>query len=468
MAFNLKELENIIDNLITEPWIEKKDRNDIIEMAGNFAYTVIHDNPMKYIEPGFHNWISKEVFDMCLLQLEDVYNCNDPCIIDELTDLIEYALDLCFRCIVPRRSYRNNIANKPNVELIKEKLNYLQCVPQPDQRTNEWYEFRWKYLTASSIWKAFGTPGVRNSLIYSKCKPLDISKYTGRVNLDSPLHWGQKYEDVSIQWYEREYKTKVDEFGCIPHKTLSFLAASPDGINTDPNSSRYGRMVEVKNIVNREITGIPKLEYWIQMQIQMEVCELNRCDFLETRFVEYEGEDEFLQDGSFSISSNGCHKGIMILFFDGNGHPHYEYAPWGLDKDSFNTWNEECMEKNNDKVWLKNIFWKLDEVSVVVVLRNKLWFDCAKPILEDIWATIEKERVSGYSHRAPSSNKRQKLSHPSAPKISGCIINVKKTDVGNNDIEMHENTIVEDNNNNSISPPKIGGINLSLLDNLIN
>ena len=32
----------------------------------------------------------------------------------------------------------------------------------------------------------------------------------------------------------------------------------------------------------------------IQMQIQMEVCELNRCDFLETRFIEYDSYDEFI------------------------------------------------------------------------------------------------------------------------------------------------------------------------------
>ena len=45
-------------------------------------------------------------------------------------------------------------------------------------------------------------------------------------------------------------------------------------------------MLEIKNIVNREINGIPKKEYWIQMQLQMEVCDLGECDFLETRFKE--------------------------------------------------------------------------------------------------------------------------------------------------------------------------------------
>ncbi len=32
------------------------------------------------------------------------------------------------------------------------------------------------------------------------------------------------------------------------------------------------------------------------MQIQMEVCDLNECDFLETRFLQYENEQEFLDD----------------------------------------------------------------------------------------------------------------------------------------------------------------------------
>ena len=43
--------------------------------------------------------------------------------------------------------------------------------------------------------------------------------------------------------------------GTLLHQ-YSFIGASPDGINTDPNNSRYGRMLEIKNIVNREINYI--------------------------------------------------------------------------------------------------------------------------------------------------------------------------------------------------------------------
>ena len=34
------------------------------------------------------------------------------------------------------------------------------------------------------------------------------------------------------------------------------------------------------------------------MQLQMEVCDLDECDFLETKFTEYENFKEFCDDGN--------------------------------------------------------------------------------------------------------------------------------------------------------------------------
>ena len=96
------------------------------------------------------------------------------------------------------------------------------------------------------------------------------------------MHHGHKYEPLTTIFYEKMYNTKIGEFGCIKHKTIKHLAASPDGINIKKNNSRYGRLLEIKNIVNREINGRPKKEYWIQMQMQMECCDLDECDFIET------------------------------------------------------------------------------------------------------------------------------------------------------------------------------------------
>ena len=258
------------------------------------------------------------------------------------------------------------------------------------------------------------------------------------------MHWGQKYEPVSVAFYEHLYRTKVSEFGCIPHKTISCLAASPDGINTCKTSGRYGRMLEIKNIVNREINGNPKMEYWIQMQMQLEVCDLNECDFLETRFTEYADEEEFLADtleaiplaiplevganevGANEVGANEVgtleatrdiftskdekQKGIFMYFIE-NGHPKYEYYNDSFTiqhevgesiNEKFRKWEESMMEKNIKNTWVKNIYWKLDEYSCVLVLRNKLWFKHAKENIADIWKIIEKERIDGtYELRAP-------------------------------------------------------------------
>ena len=78
----------------------------------------------------------------------------------------------------------------------------------------------------------------------------DYKKKMG-TNIFSACHNGHKYEPLSIMIYEDKYKTKVGEFGCIKHKDIKFLRASPDGINIDEKSKRFGRMVEVKNPVSR-------------------------------------------------------------------------------------------------------------------------------------------------------------------------------------------------------------------------
>ena len=51
------------------------------------------------------------------------------------------------------------------------------------------------------------------------------------------------------------YQTTVGKLLYSSYKT--YLAASPDGINIDEKSKYFGYMLEIKNIVNREITGNP-------------------------------------------------------------------------------------------------------------------------------------------------------------------------------------------------------------------
>jgi hypothetical protein len=206
--------------------------------------------------------------------------------------------------------------------------------------------------------------------------------------------------------------TRLGEYGCMVHPDWPFLGASPDGINVEPASEKYGRMVEIKNIVNRDITGIPLEHYWIQMQIQMEVCDLDECDFVETRFKEFAGgKQEYL------LSTHEW-KGVVLLFT-----PPALTNPVDVCKDkkafyvhficdqgeethiqtSTNQWMQEQKDRYGAEgfVLSDTAYWYLDQYSCVLVKRNQEWFDAVVPELEELWSIVQAERATGCDHRRP-------------------------------------------------------------------
>lgn len=348
--------------------------------------------------------------------------------------LLHLTVKLCqniiFKFYIPKRSYSKSYIRNVTVnhKKIKATLFKLQNIPQPEQRTPEWYVFRNSTLTASNIYKIFISESTQSQLIIEKCQPSDASKYKN-TNLNSPMHWGQKYERVSVLFYEQLYNTKVSEFGCIPHRNYSYIAASPDGIICDENSAIYGRMLEIKNVVSREINGIPKMEYWIQMQIQMEVCDLNECDFLETKFIEYCDEYEYKEDYVANVSSNK-HCGFIMQFSINNEDVHYEYPPFNLhniESDEYNEWTNLMLEKNSHNTFVRNIYWKLETSSCVLVLRNKLWFKHVQPYIEIFWNALVSEKNDGsYVNRITNKQKAKNEDNKERGDFynSGCLIKI--------------------------------------------
>lgn len=285
----------------------------------------------------------------------------------------------------PLRSYEYTYITE-GTNNTQEKCDYLLNIPQPDQRTKEWYEFRHNHITASNAWKCLGTPSSVNQIILEKLTPLNIEKYKPSLN-DNPMTWGQRFEDISIMFYENKYNVKVDDLGCIEHQKYTFLAASPDGIITSKNNN--SRLLEIKNVVSRKITKIPKPDYWMQMQLQMEVCDIDECDFLETKFIEYEGFSEFKCD------INETNKGIIMMFVKNNEIPLYEYSELYKNIEDIEKWMDEKMdyyEKIENITWFKNIYWKMEEFSCIMVKRNKIWFENAISKIKDVWEIIVSER----------------------------------------------------------------------------
>jgi putative phage-type endonuclease len=321
---DLEDLQCILDTLVFEEYEEPSIFTEeyavqLVETALHLMDDYVINNPNAFSEPNFHEILLEGIKDVFYAQFEDDIDDIDigDDIEDDMNELLEDAFNIFITTFYPERSNANNpnkIEDKHDAVLdeIAQKIQGLRELPQPDQRTPEWYKMRWNLITASNAYKAFETQASINQLIYEKCQPLKENggedEEVKMVNTNTAFHWGQKYEPLSVMLYEHMYDSKIEDFGCIQHPVYKFLGASPDGIVIKSESGRYGRMIEIKNPVSREITGIPKKEYWVQMQLQMEVCDLDECDFLETKFAEYSDYTSYNEDTSVEF------KGSIIYF----------------------------------------------------------------------------------------------------------------------------------------------------------
>ena len=366
----------------------------------HFIADFVEANAIRFSKPDFH----LEIIEACIDAFAIAFQSHEQAAVyDWLDDLVQdfFSFGVC----PPRSRTFTMQQQSPHLDRLSDIIDQLRQIPQPKQRSRAWYQFRHNVMTASSVGKCLiGSDAMRNSLIYEKCQPLKFDGDGGATNFESPMHWGQKYEPLTVLIYEQKHGTKVGEFGCIQHPFLSCLAASPDGINIDPKSPLYGRMLEIKNIVNRDITGVALEMYWIQMQIQMEVCGLEVCDFLETRFKEYWDADTFWDAAEGDEAPD--YMGVMLLFLDAKLQGHrYEIMPLdvGLDEFTVQEWIAATQDRLRTSGWrlYQTIYWYLDEYSCVTVDRNRLWFAAAKPVIEETWSTILRERMEGYEHRAP-------------------------------------------------------------------
>jgi len=460
---DLDSLVNILDFLEfeEEPSIlDETNTLELIESALHIMEDYMNENPTAISEPDFDENLLEDIKELYYTQFEEEI-LNSEYVEDDINDLLEDVVNIFITTFYPERSVNIEEINTTQCDLsiidlsekhnknkiIQDKIELLKKKPQPDQRTEEWYTFRHNLITASNAYKAFESQNTINQLIYEKCQPLKNKEddKNKMVNINTTFHWGQKYEPLSVMLYEQMYNTKVADFGCIQHDKHKFLGASPDGINVDMNSERYGRMLEIKNIVNREINGIPKKEYWIQMQMQMEVCDLNECDFLETKFVEYENSHKFFCD--LQEDQDKCDKkevldtkGLILYFHNSKeSKPFYVYKPLNIvKKNDILTWEEETIElyqtPEKNLLYIQTIYWKLEKLSCVLVSRNEIWFKNNIQSLQNVWNIIEKERITGYEHRAP--NKKTKNNDTINSKTStmdsffngknGCLIKIDK------------------------------------------
>jgi len=99
------------------------------------------------------------------------------------------------------------------------------------------------------------------------------------------------------------------------------------------------------------------------------------------------------------------------MYFSKDGKPIYIHKPLNMTMEIFDLWSQYKIYEQSllEITWIKNIYWKVEEFSCVLVLRNRIWFKDNVGTLQEIWNTIEKERITGYDHRAPKKRSSAKL-----------------------------------------------------------
>lgn len=289
------------------------------------------------------------------------------------------------------------------IDWLKKRVKQLQKKPQPEQRTEAWFKQRQTRITASEAasclfknkktcqryveiygiknFRYRDTEGInpyesRDEYIIKKCR----SFYGESVFKDNPFTiWGKRYENIATRLYCKHFKTEVYEFGLLNHNRLKWLAASPDGITP------AGIMLEIKCPKSRKIdAGAPPFYYYCQTQVQLEVADLEQCDFLECEINEMT-EDEWLSQNDEQKYSK--ESGILIQLPTKEGEEFkYIYPPLELDtKHDYINWQKEMLSENPGAI---SLYWNISRWNVIHIKRDRVWFDNVKDEIKNTWKII--------------------------------------------------------------------------------
>ena len=337
----------------------------------------------------------------------------------------------------------------------------------PEQRSEEWFAQRDKLISASDGGTVVGlNPYEQNFCFITKKvfgKPFDTNE---------DCYHGKKFEQVATMIYEYRMNVKVKEFGLCSHPKYDFLGASPDGIVSEYKlqtkdgrtwdeieeevklidlqedkikyMDRYGiktkyvgRMLEIKCPMRRKILmdtsapevygphgekitdlkkdckkGVCPAYYWVQVQLQLQCCELDECDFWQCELEEYKDRDEFMGDTDTTypwLSKQTKHeKGALIQLMPIehiNNHtlepnkriwnfaqfvypPRISMTPLEIDQWISNTiHNLKITHKGS--CFERVIYWKLTNSRNYTIARDDKWFKDNLKTFNDAWNYVK-------------------------------------------------------------------------------
>jgi len=154
---------------------------------------------------------------------------------------------------------------------------------ETEQRTEEWFTARLGKVTASRVADLVGKTKTGYSatrdnymaqLVVERLTQTKAESYT-----NAAMQWGTDQEPFARAAYEAAQGVMVEEVGFVPHPTIEWAGASPDGLVGDdglveikcPNTATM-----IETLLSQKVPG----KYFIQMQFQLACTGRKWCDYV--------------------------------------------------------------------------------------------------------------------------------------------------------------------------------------------
>lgn len=337
-------------------------------------------------------------------------------IIQSLVDVQKNKLDAVKHLVCHRADVLGNQYTTQKYLNRSNKVNQLKNLPQPVQKSQEWYQQRSTCLTATSISTVIDEDPYHYpiDILFDKCGQ------SAPFIENADVHHGKKYEQIGTLFYSFRNHVKVAEYGLLQSNQTSFIAASPDGICESVCPSNHltkmvGRLLEIKFPRRRRIITTGTLDgeicphyYYVQVQTQLYVTQLDECDFLQCKVEEYDSYEDYVNDGTDSLpglsKSSLLEKGCLIqllpkaniLKADGLFLAKYIYPPkLHMTLEEIEKWVAQTFltyhqsEHAADYVLDRVIYWKLSKIACHLITADKDWFNSKLPMLHQFWDYVQ-------------------------------------------------------------------------------
>jgi len=192
------------------------------------------------------------------------------------------------------KGYKNEIECPDEYRILKANryhprvIQMLAREPRITQHTDDWFKQRKLRITASNIASIIG----QNK--YCSRRTL-FKRKTGQLKpqgMNPACTYGLDHEDEAAARFSEV--TGIDlveeDIGLMIHKQYNFIGASPDFVCKYINA-----LIEIKCPFRRTITHDCPEHYYPQVQLQLEVCDIDLCYFVQYR------PDTFTRHGILDI-----------------------------------------------------------------------------------------------------------------------------------------------------------------------